>query len=682
MPRENDTSNSQMNRTDSTQEGGSWQSNRASDQAARIPALVNMPPLVSQARQRIRSLGGSASRLARWVTGHGGLVSTVSQAAHWPVLSRAFDFIRGKTIVDSPVWQRTLDLPWFPGRLPRRKQPAPKTRGVFGRKQDIDMQPDEPYRDVPQIDGDAGRVPTEHEIAETYPPAADSTYPLINAELLTPPPSVRKALQPRGDAPLTRGDTSLPRQSEKKPEKRYLKEAGKPLPLVAREETGQPPAGKVYPEITKDLPSPPDIGKRAPDTAIERPHDVRDSSSGIPPDSRQIMESAEVESGAEVLMPDAEESRGKDIRKERTDQIARAGTKPPRPVEGKSGERIQQSRRTYLSQKLSRVLKPITQRIPFIHPPLEIARPIAGERTTASQSSDAIDTGAPDRPTVPVVQAFHPPETVREALKLKPGSVPPAPSVGKESPLSRDVIKMTGSSIKSGKSEYSAGREAEAIAPETLASPEDFETPSGLVSPPLVPKPGQARRQKPPFGSSVPFPVQRAGAPAGDTADDIEGMGDFGLVSPEFTDTRRNLLGGRIYRSLISRSSSSGKEYARRQELDLPVVTPVGQGARTGGQPGEELLANMYSTVPELTASPEFTVSRYASTPELALAPLGGPQAVISSQVAGVKTPIAEGIEPEKESTTAPDIDAIAHNVYKILKRRLMAERERALGVY
>ena len=38
--------------------------------------------------------------------------------------------------------------------------------------------------------------------------------------------------------------------------------------------------------------------------------------------------------------------------------------------------------------------------------------------------------------------------------------------------------------------------------------------------------------------------------------------------------------------------------------------------------------------------------------------------------------------EQEGEEVTPQEIDVIASNVYGILKRRLMAERERALGVY
>ena len=40
-----------------------------------------------------------------------------------------------------------------------------------------------------------------------------------------------------------------------------------------------------------------------------------------------------------------------------------------------------------------------------------------------------------------------------------------------------------------------------------------------------------------------------------------------------------------------------------------------------------------------------------------------------------------EGREASNEETAKPDVDAIARDVYRVLRRRLIRERERSLGV-
>jgi hypothetical protein len=65
------------------------------------------------------------------------------------------------------------------------------------------------------------------------------------------------------------------------------------------------------------------------------------------------------------------------------------------------------------------------------------------------------------------------------------------------------------------------------------------------------------------------------------------------------------------------------------------------------------------------------------TTPELALAPVGrSPEAVSPTPPKGEAT-----VEEESKERAAPDIDAIARDVYSVLKWRLKRERERALGL-
>jgi len=117
--------------------------------------------------------------------------------------------------------------------------------------------------------------------------------------------------------------------------------------------------------------------------------------------------------------------------------------------------------------------------------------------------------------------------------------------------------------------------------------------------------------------------------------------------------------------------SAPGYDYTRQPALDLPVASSIQPKAEPGTARSEELLTDIpYNT-------PEFAYSRSPNVPELALARVSR----------GSETTVFRAMEPEMraegtaEEETAPDIDAIASDVYRILRRRLISERERTFGV-
>jgi hypothetical protein len=126
----------------------------------------------------------------------------------------------------------------------------------------------------------------------------------------------------------------------------------------------------------------------------------------------------------------------------------------------------------------------------------------------------------------------------------------------------------------------------------------------------------------------------------------------------------------------LSKIHTPGKKYIRQPALEMPLIAPIERETGSGGQPGEEPPANIHTILPEPTAS------GYPEMPEMALAQVSVTPATVSSRVDRAETTGPEGSEATDESVAAPDIDAIARDVYRILKRRLMAERERALGVF
>jgi len=157
-------------------------------------------------------------------------------------------------------------------------------------------------------------------------------------------------------------------------------------------------------------------------------------------------------------------------------------------------------------------------------------------------------------------------------------------------------------------------------------------------------------------------------------------MDDISPDSPRYPYIGEPLPGGRVNKSALSMTHAPDRKIVREPAPELPVISPRAPDARYSDGPGEELIANMYPSIPEMT------VSRYPNVPDLALAPANGPASTSSSttsqRAAGTQASGTEEGEPESETGASPDIDAIARDVYRILKRRLMAERERALGVY
>jgi len=271
------------------------------------------------------------------------------------------------------------------------------------------------------------------------------------------------------------------------------------------------------------------------------------------------------------------------------------------------------------------------------------------------------------------------------------------------------------------------------VLPEALTYSEGSEVLPGGISRQLAPQVGQARRQKSVASSSVELAGQSTTVryQTEGVADVSQSSDTLNLVTPEHVSIGRGFPGGYVNRTLLYREPSSfagspirpldipkskhhimilpsqqlfkseaytplsdrteeygflykqeyvpsspGNKNVRQPARELPVASAIEPKAEFSSPHSEELLTNKYATIPELPSS------RYPNVPELALAPVGYTPVTASSQIARREELGAEGIEQEGEYVGAPDINAIAVDVYGILKRRLMAERERALGVY
>jgi hypothetical protein len=123
-----------------------------------------------------------------------------------------------------------------------------------------------------------------------------------------------------------------------------------------------------------------------------------------------------------------------------------------------------------------------------------------------------------------------------------------------------------------------------------------------------------------------------------------------------------------LLRNRESAPSSPGYEYVRQPALKLPVASSARPKADFNVAHSEELFRHMTNTVPQLTYSGNHNV------PELALVPAGRvPETKLSLQP---EAPEPRG-EKREEEEAAPDVRALAREIYPLIKRMIMVEKER-----
>jgi hypothetical protein len=141
---------------------------------ARSTVQASMPPLSSYPRQQLGHLGEADSRLATWVTEHSRLASVLSRAIHMPLLSRVLDSVWRKPAFVPSVWQRMLDLPWFrQNREQRRSSTATTGTAPEGKLTDtVSLQSERYPNTLIQAIRDAEEGRPGDDVVETYPLSA------------------------------------------------------------------------------------------------------------------------------------------------------------------------------------------------------------------------------------------------------------------------------------------------------------------------------------------------------------------------------------------------------------------------------------------------------------------------------------------------------------------------------
>jgi hypothetical protein len=116
------------------------------------------------------------------------------------------------------------------------------------------------------------------------------------------------------------------------------------------------------------------------------------------------------------------------------------------------------------------------------------------------------------------------------------------------------------------------------------------------------------------------------------------------------------------------KSSSPSYKYARQPALELPVATSARPKADFSATRSEELFRHMSDTKPE----PAY--SRNHNGSELSLAPVG--QVLKAEGPPQATAPESRG-EKRGAKETSPDLRALAREIYPLIKRMVMVERER-----
>ena len=199
MPRKRQIED-KLTRTRAEEELSPWllklMGDRALPLAPRSLIHVPLPPLALYVRQQLDYLRQEGWRLTAWVTDHAGLGLTPLRAARLPILLPAFIPILSKPTFPSPVWWQLLNLTWFRRRRKRKNEPIQRAY----------------VTDEEQLINDtnlwADELPQTLSATEEEANAVDELYPMVTRSMPSPPmartglPDITDDFSPLTDAIL------------------------------------------------------------------------------------------------------------------------------------------------------------------------------------------------------------------------------------------------------------------------------------------------------------------------------------------------------------------------------------------------------------------------------------------------------------------------------------------------
>ena len=547
-------------------------------------------------------------------------------------------------------------------------------------------------------------------VAETYPALIKGLIPPVAGEI--PPATTHELPHPARVA-------DMPPRTRQTPDRAHTVETTQPM-RISRKEGSVQPVDATYPALIKGLITPV-VGERSPATTHEFPHIARAPSA--PLGDKQGTGSLETE-GAQRMPARVDRQTGYIHQRQSLSQVLK-----------RTQQMILQGK--YLETRPHVTPESIHETTTFPILPMIQTKAIESEvestgvvdkQTALPPFATAPEIEVSDQPTIQPVHILRVPASHKQPATL-PGKNLPGISPDQIKPvIVKDTFKEPGPSIIQRTAKYISRLVSKPFLPEKLTYSKVTAAPPLGVSYKWAPQIGQAWRQRPPVGPSIESAGQQTDVTYQTKAitdlsqsPDIlsssalehdrtgrgfaEGRGDkspfYGepssvagplakpLLVPASIQRMMTLPSLQLFKSsartpIPDRSETygfawdqeyvptvPGYDYIRQPAPELPLASSIQRKAEPGTARSEELLTDIPYT------TPEFTYSRRPNVPELALA-----RASRGSETTVFRTMAPETrTEGPAEEESKPDIDAIASDVYRILRRRLISERERTFGV-
>lgn len=708
-----DISNKRPDKEQASQELNPWLMKRLADRArpftARPTVGVSMPSLSSYARQQLSHMGESNRRLARQVIERAGWASFMSRALNLSLISRAFDSILRKSTFVPPVWQHMLDLPWFSPRRRKRHSLSEATDvAASGNLSNTISLYNERYSNT---------------LAQTAPDAeeerlsnkADETYPLFTNELFSPPITGMGLINIANDLPHTTPARTLPFQAKKVADTRHSDALNKIVRVTNKEEPFHT-TDEAYPAITKNLSSSPATRERISGTNYRLPYQVRVMS--IPLMANQTAVNRETRDADDPTSSYGSQSRIKIPGMYEPNDIQKLQHRHGEDAQEKWTKVDWQPQHIHRDQSLSQVLAPMTQRTIQQRRVMETRPRLTGEGTTKAHTSlirdiysppKAIDRGGESssviaKPTVlPFVNDMPRDELKRPSQHVMPwtanrlddlasNSLPTQKAiVGEVSrvPLHKVALKRVAEVNRARMEEPVTHQQRKRVQKEGEVTNMTENNGSLTLSPDLpnltttergsvgrsfsgghVEHPLVYREPSSIVGSAMqPPPVIKRLARA--TSLPSQQLSKSVAYTPPSDKTENN----RLFRSREYITSSQDYQFARKPALELPVVSSVRPKAEFSiarSDHSEELFRHTSANIPELTYSRNN--GRNNGATKIDLTPVArAAETNVLSQAAAPEP----GSEGSKEQGVTLDIRALAREIYPLIKRMIMVERER-----
>jgi hypothetical protein len=731
MPRKGGTSNKKPDETRSSHELNPWLLKRVADRAfsfaARTAMHVSSPSLLSHIWQQ-RQLGETNSRLARWVMAHTSLASAVPRAIRLPLVSGVSDFVRRNSTFVPPVWQQRLNLPWF--RQPRKQEHGSGLTAYaaadWQRTNDTGPGSNDPGRARLLQTAPANKAgQLVHETDEAYPRATKEPLPLMTTHLFSPPVMSGEL----------HGTTvaAMPVRTEPVADRLYLNELTKTAP-VTKEKHPVSIVNESYPAVIKNLLSLPVFGKSLPDTTSE--HSYHAHTGSMPLMTRQIAAGQPTKDADNFTLSYVSQSRipnpgiyqSSEVPKLDRRHIKVAQERLPRPLSQfltpitqrmAPQHRLMEARTHIIGKGIG---EGRTSEIGHSDYPKAILAEGKSSRVTDRQAvmpfrASMVKVGLSDEAPVRTEHTLHalisstqPATLERKTLSnALPGpSKPPITNVMSKG-LGRPAVQRTASKPDGLASNSRLPRgafpsEGSRVLPLRVAAPPSLEVGQAQMREPVINRPTKQVGQKAEVTCAPEDLTNLTMSP--DRLSFVTGV--RGGMEPGFPEGRREppSIAGLAIRlpviESISRTmafptqqlfksaacvplsdksedhgflrsreyvpSSPSYKYARQMALELPMVSPARPKSDFSTAHSEDLFRHTSDTIPEPT------YSRNHNGSELSLAPAG--QVLSTKEVPQPTAPESRG-DKRGEKEAAPDLRALAREIYPLIKRMLMVERER-----